>query len=638
MIPQILLFLMIAIYFGSLWKIFEKAGRKKWEGFIPGYNIYVWLKIIKKPWWWIFFFIIPFVNLVVTVGCNVETARLFGKYSPKDTLFSILLPWYFIPFLAFDSKNKLVQPTDWSKKEDREKRKIHDHLTLFFIAPFVGHTLFILFKLLGSKNKPNKKTITCEWTNALGFAIVAASIIRTFFFEAFTIPTGSMEKTMRVGDYLFVNKMKYGAKLPQTPISIPFVHNRIPLTFIPSFVEWFKIEYTRLPGYGDIKRNDIMVFNWPVGDSVIVHDAVIAHDYYSILRNEAFINCAIDQNAITNNKVTLTNKKYQEFIDFYMRQTRKKFIDGGSINQSPAGRIEETNGLTTLPVDKKENYIKRCVGVGGDTLEIIDNIIHINGVAEQLPEEALFTYNFYFDQKSGLPPYDVLLEEFEVYNDQHHPMMFQNGAMEWYNPREFVRTSLDTIVTVTDSSDRTKDIISINETKKALKINYEILTCSPETANKLAAIPGCDSVVMEINSKGMDYASMGQYCPVFPNDPSFDWSRDNFGPLYIPKKGGEIELNERNWILYKRAIEVYEKNEVQQLPDGSIEINGAIATHYTFKQNYYWLIGDNRHGSADSRYWGFVPEDHVVGTASFIWFTKHVETGIRWDRIFSFVK
>ena len=250
----------------------------------------------------------------------------------------------------------------------------------------------------------------------------------------------------------------------------------------------------------------------------------------------------------------------------------------------------------------------------------------------------MFTYNFYFDQKSGLPPYDVLLEEFEVYNDQHHPMMFPNGAMEWYNPREFVRTSLDTIVTVTDSSDRTKDIISINETKKALKINYEILTCSPETANKLAAIPGCDSVVMEINSKGMDYASMGQYCPVFPNDPSFDWSRDNFGPLYIPKKGREIELNERNWILYKRAIEVYEKNEVQQLPDGSIEINGAIATHYTFKQNYYWLIGDNRHGSADSRYWGFVPEDHVVGTASFIWFTKHVETGIRWDRIFSFVK
>ena len=217
-------------------------------------------------------------------------------------------------------------------------------------------------------------------------------------------------------------------------------------------------------------------------------------------------------------------------------------------------------------------------------------------------------------------------------------MTYPNGAMEWYNPREFIRTIQDSIVTVVDSLDRSKDIFSINEIKQSVKINHEILTCSPETARKLAAIPGCDSVVMEINPKGMDYAAMGQYCPVFPNHPSFDWSRDNFGPLYIPEKGGVVELTSSNWNIYKRAIEVYEKNNVQENADGSIKINGEIVTHYTFKQNYYWLVGDNRHGSADSRYWGFVPEDHVVGTASFIWFTKHIETGIRWDRIFSFVK
>ena len=291
-----------------------------------------------------------------------------------------------------------------------------------------------------------------------------------------------------------------------------------------------------------------------------------------------------------------------------------------------------------MPIDKKENYIKRCVGVGGDTLEIIDNVIHINGVAEELPEEALFTYNFYFNQKSGLPQYDILLEDYEIYNEQHRPMIFQNGSMEWYNPREFVRTINDTSVLVLDSLDRSKDTVVINSIRKSFKINHEVLTCSPSTAAKLATMPGCDSVVQEIDEKGIDYAAMGQYCPVFPNDPNFDWSRDNFGPLYIPEKGGTIELTPSNWIIYKRAIEVYENNEVAILPDGAITINGEIADQYTFKQNYYWLIGDNRHGSADSRYWGFVPEDHVVGTASFVWFSKHAETGIRWNRVFSFVK
>ena len=157
MIPQILLYSMILIYFGSLWKIFERVGRKKWEGFVPIYNVYVWLKIINKPWWWIFFFIIPFVNLVVAVGCNVETARLFGRYSVKDTLLMVLLPWYYIPYLAYNKNLVLEKETDWTKKEDREKRFLHDHLTLFFIAPFVGHALYVVFRILGSKDKANKK-------------------------------------------------------------------------------------------------------------------------------------------------------------------------------------------------------------------------------------------------------------------------------------------------------------------------------------------------------------------------------------------------------------------------------------------------------------------------------------------------
>ena len=611
MIPQILMYLMIAIYFGSLWKIFEKAGRKSWEGFVPVYNILVWLKVIKKPWWWIFFFIIPFVNFVVAVGCNVETARLFGKYTPKDSLLCILLPWYYIPFLAFDKENELVEPTDWTKTEQRDRRFIHDHITLFFICPFVGHALLLIFKVIGSKDKPNKKTMACEWTNALGFAIVAASIIRTFFFEAFTIPTGSMEKTMRIGDYLFVNKMKYGAKLPQTPMSIPFVHNRIPGTFIPSFVEWFKLDYTRLPGYGEIKRNDIMVFNWPVGDSVIVHDAVIAHDYYGILRDEAFFrwinNLSVDPN--TGRPQEMTYKAYAKDVDEYMNFTRNEFINGGPIFSK---RIEKTEGITTLPIDKKENYIKRSVGVAGDTLQIINNIIHIDGVPEKLPPEALFTYKFYYNKNASIPPEQFLSDNYGMYyyND------LQNRQIN-KRPDEDI--------------DGVKYIV------------YEYI-CSEATANKIKSKWNPKKVERENNLKGYDYAMQYQYCPIFPNHPDFNWTRDNFGPLYIPEKGGEIELNDSTWIIYKRAIEVYEQNEVKHVKGGPYFINGKEETSYTFKQNYYWLMGDNRHGSADSRVWGFVPEDHVVGTASFVWFSRHPDAekgffgSIRWDRVFSFVE
>ena len=615
MIPYILLFLMILIYFLSFWKIFEKNGRKKWEGLVPLYNIYIWLKIIKKPWWRLFFFPIPFVNLIVTIGCNVETARLFGKYTVKDTLLMILVPWYYIPFLAFNNDNKVVDQTDWSKPKDRELRNWHDQITLFFIAPFVGHTLYFISRAFGSKDKPNKKTMAADWTNALGFAIVAASIIRSLFFEAFTIPTGSMEKTMRIGDYLFVNKMKYGAKLPQTPISIPFVHNRIPFTFIPSYVDWFSSDYRRLFGYGKIKRGDIMVFNWPVGDSVIVHDGVIAHDYYAILRNQAFINCVRDLKAYDNNSINLSSERYQKLEAKYLNAARKKLINGGGLTQSPVGPIAKTGGIATLPIDKKENYIKRCVAVGGDTLEIKDNMLYINNNPEDQKDEVIFNYNFYFKPGSYIPQ-DKILEDFEVYTDQHTRYNIDNKY-----------------ISIIDTSFKDSTVYI----KKLVAFSKEQITCSPQTAKTLTRYSGLDSMKQDIHPKGFDYAIYGQYFPYFPNHPDFNWSRDNYGPLIIPKAGWSVDLNDSTWILYKRAIEVYEKNIVFVNSNGEFIINGDIVKEYTFKQNYYWLMGDNRHGSADSRCWGFVPEDHVVGTASFVWFSKHPETGIRWDRIFSTV-
>ena len=614
MIPYILLMLMIVVYFFSLGKIFEKNGRQTWEGYAPIYNIYVWLKIIKKPWWWIFFFPIPFVNLIVAIGCNVETARLFGKYSVKDTLLMILLPWYYMPYLAFDSKNVVVEPTDWSKVKDREQRKWHDQITLFFIAPFVGHGLYFIFRLIGSKDKPNKKTMAADWTNALGFAIVAASIIRSLFLKLYNSNRlyGKNNENWRLS---FVNKMKYGAKLPQTPISVPFVHNRLPFTFIPSYVDWFSSDYRRLFGYSEIKRGDIMVFNWPVGDSVIVHNGVIAHDYYAILRNQAFINCVRDLKAYNSDGINLSYDRYQPLESKYLNSARQKLINGGGLSQSPVGPIEKTGGIATLPIDKKENYIKRCVAVGGDTLEIKDNLLYINSQPEEKKDEVVFTYNFYFKPGSYIPQ-DKILEDYEIYSDQHSRSNIENKYIK-----------------VVDTS--YKD--SLVYTEKLVAFSREQITCSPETAKMLSRYSGLDSMSQEIHPKGFNYSVYGQFYPYFPNHPSFDWSRDNYGPLIVPKSGWTVELSDSTWILYKRAIEVYEKNKVSVNSNGDFLINDKISTEYTFQQNYYWLMGDNRHGSADSRCWGFVPEDHVVGTASFVWFSKHPETGIRWDRIFSTV-
>lgn len=586
-IARILIYIMVAIHFVSLWKIFEKAGRKPWEGFVPVYNYIVWLKIVKKPWWWIFFFIIPFVNIVITVSMHVETIRLFGRYEPKDTILAIVLPWYYIPALAYDKTATIHKPTDWSNKRDIEKRTIHDHITLFFMAPFVGHAVLIVFKILGSKDKPNKPTMPAEWTNALGFAIVAATIIRTFTFEAFTIPTGSMEKTMLIGDYLFVNKLKYGPRRPETPLSVPFVHNRIPGTFTKSYVEWIKNDYSRLPGYGKITRGDIMVFNWPVGDTVLLNEAVIAHDYYAFVRDGAF------------QRSGLNAKQFEKIKNKAFNTERKRLAEGGGIQSMG---VSKTKGIQTLTDDKKENYIKRCVGVAGDTLSIIDGVIYIDGKAQELPEYAQFSYRFDFKNTSTFNP-EYLIDEFDIYyKDFQHNM----------------------------GIDRT--------TNKGVAM----FTCTPTIAEKLKSYPNLEKVTKLTHPKGYNFAQEGRYFPIYPNNSKFDWTRDNLGPLYIPQKGSTIELNDKNYILYKRAINAYEKNKIEKRKDGYY-VNNEKATSYTFELDYYWLMGDNRHGSVDSRYWGFVPHTHVVGTASFVWMSRHPEKpltdgGIRWSRIFSSVK
>ncbi len=606
---------MVVIHFASLYKIFEKAGRPAWEGFIPVYNYFIWLKILKKPWWWIFFFVIPFVNIVIIISLHVETMRLFGRYDPKETLLCIVLPWYYFPKLAYDKEATIQEPTDWTKKKDREKRTIHDHITLFFMAPFIGHAILLIFKLMGAKDKEGKKSMPAEWTDALGFAIVAATIIRTFTFEAFTIPTGSMEKTMLIGDYLFVNKLKYGPKAPETPLSIPFIHNRLPGTMTQSYVEWIKNDYFRLPGYGKITRNDIMVFNWPVGDSVILHPEVAAHDYYAFVRDGAFQKAGkkvplLDVNGnkqyyqngeLATTFVPMPSEQFEKIKHSAFDKEREYLASGGGLRG-----IKKTQGIGRLPNDKKENYIKRCVAIAGDTLTIVDGNIHINGVTEEFPEFAQLTYDFYFKRNNRTYTKSDFADEYDIYYKD-------------INGRD-----------------------SQQQNEVDVMFGHYTITCNPKIASLMKNHPAIDSIVGQIHPKGKDYASEGRYYPIYPHDPSFDWTRDNFGPLYIPKKGSTIELNEKNFILYERAITAYENHSLEKRADG-FYLDGEKATSYTFESDYYWLMGDNRHGSVDSRFWGLVPDTHVVGTASFVWMSRHPEKplfdgGIRWNRIFSFVK
>ena len=602
-ITEILIALMVIIYFSSMWKIFEKAGRtKKWESFVPVYNVIIWLKIIGKPWWWIFFLLVPMVRYIILIAMNVETGRLFGKYDPKDTVLSIICPWYYIPFLAFKDENKITESaTDWSKPADREKRTWHDHITLFAMAPFIGHAVLFIFKLIGTKQRPGKGSMEYEWTNAIGFAIVAATIIRSFTFEAFTIPTGSMEKTMRIGDYLFVNKLKYGPRLPMTPWSVPFVHNRIPGTFMKSYVEWKKSPYQRLLGYGTYTRGDIMVFNWPVGDSVLLHSDIVAHDYYGILRDEAILPYVIQ------GKIT-TKEQFAPFADEKIKLKREELINGGGIlSQYSDTPIESTQGIQTLTLDKKENYVKRCVAVGGDKLQIINGEIHINGEKQAMPPEAQFNYKLY--SSKGFPySQQLLADNYDLYLQDIHLI---------------------------------EDNVQINDST-FLPMPVTIITATAATMSLIRNTNAYDSIICDIQPEGFNYVMQGKYCPIFPNHPDYDWSRDNFGPVVIPAEGMTIDLTPENWIFYKRTIDVYENNDVEMKADG-IYINGSKADKYTFKQNYYWMMGDNRHGSVDSRYWGFVGEDHIVGTASFVWMSKHPEKGwfsggLRWERVFSFVE
>jgi signal peptidase I len=385
----------------------------------------------------------------------------------------------------------------------------------------------------------NKRSKLIEWIDALIFAVVAATLIRMFFIEAFTIPTPSMEKTLLVGDYLFVSKVSYGPKLPNTPLSFPFAHNTLPLTqFTKSYLEWIKWPYKRLAGLTNIKRNDYVVFNYPEGDTIAIK---------------------------------IQNPSYYELC----RQYGKAQVCNDEVNFGE---------VMFRPVDKRENYIKRCVAIPGDKIQVIHGDAYINDVKQQLFDKLQYNYIIQTDG-SGINP--KVLENMGISKEDIDAAFLAEG--------------------------------------------YYRLPLSLKNAQSIKSFSNVKSI------KRVEYTFREN---VFPQDSTITYNRDNFGPITIPKKDQTVQLTLKNLSLYDRVIHAYEGNDLK-VKDNKIFINGKEASSYTFKMNYYFMMGDNRHNSLDSRFWGFVPEDHVVGKAVFIWLSldkdKNWFSKIRWNRMFRII-
>ena len=408
------------------------------------------------------------------------------------------------------------------------------------------------------------------WVDALVFALVAVYFINLFFFQNFVIPSSSLEKSLLTGDYLFVSKVSYGPRIPETPLSMPLTQHTLPIINTKSYIEWPHWDYRRVKGLGHVKLNDIVVFNYPAGDTLCSADAYKDQDYYALC---SYIGKSLlaSQGMEQPDLKAMNPIAQRDYLESVMAMGRKYMKD------NPV----EYGEIITRPTDRRENYVKRCVGLPGQTLQIKNRIVYLNGKANKEPDNV--QYSYYVKLKGQMPT--ELMDELGISNE---------------------------------------DMASLNQ--------YGYLPLTQKAAKKLAARK---DIVADIRLN-----TDAQTGDLYPLNAYTGWTRDNYGPVWIPKKGATVKLNMKNIAVYERPIRAYEHNDLK-VKDGQIYINGRLAHSYTFKMDYYWMMGDNRHNSADSRYWGFVPEDHIVGKPIFIWWSHNPDhpgfSGIRWSRLFNFV-
>ena len=405
-----------------------------------------------------------------------------------------------------------------------------------------------------------------SWVDAIVFALVAVYFINLFFFQNYVIPSSSLEKSLLTGDYLFVSKVSYGPRVPQTPLTMPLTQHTLPVFNCKSYIEWPQWEYRRVKGLGNIKVNDIVVFNYPSGDTLCSAPMYQAQDFYLMCYGIG------EQLWPTHpNPDSLTLLQQREYYAEVYRLGRNYI----------AAHPDEYGEIITRPADRRENYVKRCVGLPGQTLQIKNRVVYLDGKANKEPDNVQYTY--YVELNQQLP--EELIQELGI-SFEDLRSLHDNGYMPL---TQYAVATLNT----------RKDLV------KSIRLNTD---SSPDG--------------------------------IYPHDGNKHWTRDNYGPVWIPKKGETVRLTLDNITIYDRPIRVYEGNDVQ-VKNGAIYINGTLTDKYTFKMDYYWMMGDNRHNSADSRYWGFVPEDHIVGKPIFIWWSsdpdRHGISGIRWSRLFSIV-
>jgi len=524
---SILLFIIVLyILLGlSMMKLFEKAGVPGWKALVPGLAAVEWCKLVGRKPQYALWFLFPVVNFFIYAGMVIDLIRSFGRHGFWDSVLAVVYAPVSFFMVGRDDKAKYEGPI---LEKEREFHRLHHEA--------VEKKDVLGLKKLDSQYPQFKKSATREWTEAIVFAVFAAAFIRMFLIEAYVIPSSSMEGSLKVGDYLFVSKAHYGIRTPMTVVQFPLMHNVMPIVGTESYMKSPSLPYFRFPAIETVDRNEPVVFNWPAGDSV------------------------------------------------YITPSRSWDVGQWNLNKMGASYQGKLPPLVTRPVDKKDHYIKRCIAIAGDSLQIRDGQVFVNGQAAQNPTHRQFNYQV----KDGSSPLSM---------------------------------------------------------QKVIDLGVNIYDCDGQYPRGYASKKGVfnldDVQVAKIKSWGFTVVllkSGPRAGALFPNDAKQNntWTVDDFGPVWIPKKGATTALTPNSLAYYWRVIKVYEHNDLE-VRNGKIYINNQEATSYTFKQDYFWMMGDNRHNSEDSRFWGYVPEDHIVGKPLFIWFSTqngNMREGINWDRIF----